>query len=176
MSGDLEMRKLTIKGFIASYIEELSYSNTSSISKLVEELDKNPRLMEPLVLHAILSGMPQRVCEKNPSFYTEYIQMCYKISDSAYILENKNELPERYRKVVEAYEYKAKRVENDNHTKLLMREKIIQIQFQKGITNYRIYTNLQLNPGNVNSFLKNGAANKLAIDVVRDMWTFVKNY
>ena len=176
MSGDLGMRELTIKGFISSYVEELSYSGTSSIIKLVKELDRNPRLLEPLVLHAILSGMPQRINEKNPFFYAEYVQMHNRISNEAFLLEKTEELPERYRKVVEAYKYKVNRFKNDNHTKLLMRERIIQIQYQKGITNYRIYTDLQLNPGNVNSFLKNGAADKLALDVVRDIWNFVKDY
>lgn len=170
------MRELTFKGFVASYVRELSYTGTSSMRKLLEELDENIRLMEPLVIYAVLMDAPQKVCRKNPDFYAEYMRMGCKLNNDVFMWENRDELPERYRKVVEAYEYRANRIKNDNHTKLLMREKIIRIQECKGITNYRIYTDLELNPGNVNGFLKNGTVNKLALDVVRDIWNFVKDY
>lgn len=58
------MRRLTFKGFLESYVMELSYMGTCSISKLVNELDDNPRLREPLLLYAYLSKMPRGIEKK----------------------------------------------------------------------------------------------------------------
>ena len=96
------MRRLTFKGFLESYVMELSYMGTCSISKLVNELD--------------------------------------------------------------------------NHTKLLMRKAIIEIQEKKGITNYRIQKELKLNYGNMKYFLKTGSVEKLALETVREMLNYVRNY
>lgn len=39
------MRRLTFKGFLESYVMELSYMGTCSISKLVNELDNHTKLL-----------------------------------------------------------------------------------------------------------------------------------
>ena len=41
-----------------------------------------------------------------------------------------------------------------------IRKKVLQMMQDGTCTNYRIYTDLKLNPGNVNSWLKNGDSNK----------------
>lgn len=170
------MRRLTFKGFVESYVEELSYSRTTSIRKLVMELEENPRLREPLVLHGVLSGMPMEISKKSPDFFEEYIVIKKIIQQEKQVERCMDYLPTKYKKVISAYEYKRDRVANDNDTKLLMRNKIIQIQQQKHITNYRIYTDLKLNQGNVNCFLKNGATDKLRLETVREIWGYVKKY
>lgn len=168
------MRKLTFKGFIESYVEELSYAGTTSISKLVIELEENPRLREPLILHGILSGMPGVVHKRNPDFFREYREINRLIQEENSIETCIDSLPVKYKKVFSAYEYKRDRIDKDNDSKLLMRKRIIEIQSQKCISNYRIYTDLGLNPGNVNCFLKNGTVDKLSLDVVREIWRYVK--
>jgi uncharacterized protein YutD len=175
MLGDFAMRQLTLKGFIASYVKELSFSNTSSITKLINELDENPRLKEPLILHGILSGMPSHVSEKAPSFYSEYLKIKDVIGNHL-ITEQYDTLPENYKKILNTYNYKKNRINNDNHTKSLMRNKIIQIKNDKSISNYRIYTQLGMNHGNVNYFLKNGNLSKLSLNDVRAILDYVKNY
>ena len=168
------MRKLTFKGFVEAYVEELSYSKTASISKLILELEENPRLKEPLILHGIFSGMPATINKRNPEFFQEYIFMRQLIQEEKPVEMYKDLLPTNYKKVISAYEYKRDRIANDNDTKLLMRNRIRQIQIQKNITNYRIYTDLGLNPGNVNCFLKNGVVDKLALETVRKIWVYVR--
>jgi hypothetical protein len=37
----------------------------------------------------------------------------------------------------------------------------------KNITNYRIYTDLKLNHGNINSWLKNGDCDKVSLETAR---------
>jgi len=168
------MRRLTFKGFLESYVQELSYARTTSISKLVVELEENPRLREPLILHGILSGMPSVVCKRNPDFFREYLELNRLIQENNSIETCIDILPTKYKKVILAYEYKRDRIDKDNDSKLLMRKRIIEIQSQKSISNYRIYTDLGLNPGNVNCFLKNGTVDKLGLDVVREIWMYVK--
>ena len=63
---------------------------------------------------------------------------------------------------------------NDNETKRLMRKRIILLQKEKHITNYRIYTDLKLNPGNINSFLKHGDVEKISLESARRIWKYVK--
>jgi hypothetical protein len=176
MSGDFAMRKLTLKGFIYDYVKDLSFSNTSSITKLVYELNENPRLKEPLILHGILSGMPSQIYKKAPDFYNEYLKIKDEIGNPALIMEHYDNLHENYKKILNTYKYKRDRTTNDNHTKSLMRNNIIQIQNLKSITNYQIYTRLRMNQGNVNCFLKNGDASKLSLDAVRTILDYVKSY
>jgi len=48
------MRKLTFKGFLRQYVNELSYCRTNDIRSLVKEVPECIyRLVEPLVLYAI---------------------------------------------------------------------------------------------------------------------------
>lgn len=168
------MRRLTLKGFVENYVLELSYSRTASISKLLVELEENPRLKEPLILHGILSGMPTAISKRNPQFFQEYVYIRQLMQEKKNVEMYKDLLPVNYKKIISAYEYRRDRIINDNDTKLLMRNKIRHLQMQKGVTNYRIYTDLGLNPGNVNCFLKNGVVDKLALETVRKIWCYVR--
>lgn len=174
------MRRLTFKGYIESYITELSYAGTSSISKLVIELDDNPRLREPLALHAHLTKMPRGIEQKAPEFYAEYKHISerlgYEKRESSILLEEIGLLSDDYKKVVNSYMYERNRIERDNETKLLMRNRIIKLQEEKDISNYKIYKALGLNYGNMNYFLKNGSVEKLTLNTVREILKFVRNY
>lgn len=168
------MRALTFKGFLVSYVEELSLAGTSSINKLLKELDKNPRLKEPLIMHGIYSGLPGRVPDKYPDFYKEYRLIHDLLGDSSIEQIEKSALPYKYQKIVSAYEYKLNKMANDNETKRLMHNRIVLLQQKKHITNYQIYTDLKMNPGNINSFLKHGNVEKISLKSARKIWKYVK--
>lgn len=161
------MRKLTLKGYLETYLINLSYSNTSSVSKLIKELPNNPRLKEPLVVYSILTETTERICMKNREFYSEYEYVKNNYS-------NLRTLSRNYEKLLKSFEYASNKKINDDDTKQKMRERILFIQRDKNISNYRIYTDLKLNAGNVNSFLKHGQCNKLHIDTVRKIWKHVE--
>ena len=55
-------------------------------------------------------------------------------------------------------------------------KRIVELQEEKGITNYRIYKSLNLNPGNVNAFLKNGDVSKMGLNTVRKILEFVNDH
>lgn len=170
------MRQLTFKGFLASYVEELSYTGASGISKLVKEVKQNPRIKEPLILYGIVSGMPKGIQKKYPDFYAEYMHVSELLQDAAQPEFCSGILPVKYDKVILAFEYQRNRVQRDNDTKMRMWRKITEIQNQKGISNYRIYTDLNINPGNANCFLKNGNVEKMGLDTTRRILQYVKEY
>lgn len=169
------MKKISFKRYLNEYVNQLSLQGTSSVTKLIDELNVNPRIREPLVLHAAMSGIPKSVAKMNPEFHEE----CKKIEQMVLHVEPEDYssiLPAKYHKIIKSYECIANKVENDNHSKILMRNRIIEIQTNKSISNYKIYTQLNLNAGNVNDFLKNGNPSKLSLENVRNMWNFVKKY
>lgn len=161
------MRPLTLRGYLKQYLIELSYSNTASVSKLLKELPENPRLQEPLVVYAILNNTSSNICRKNLQFYQEYVYIKENFSHLAQLSGN-------YQKLMNSYHYASSRKQNDDDTKQKMRNRILIIQKEKHITNYRIYMDLGLNPSNVNYFLKHGNCDKLHIDTVRKIWKYLE--
>ena len=57
-----------------------------------------------------------------------------------------------------------------------MYRRISEVKQAKCVTNYRIYKELNLNPGNVNAFLKNEDISKVSLDTARKILTFVNEY
>ena len=161
------MRKLTLKGYLKNYLIGLSESQTSSVSKLLKELPGNPRLKEPLVVYSILTGVSDRICMKDKDFFEEYVYAKTNYSNLRLLSTN-------YEKLLRSFDYASNKKRNDDDSKMRMRERILLIQREKNITNYRIYTDLKMNAGNVNSFLKHGQCDKLRIDSVRKIWKHVE--
>lgn len=71
-------------------------------------------------------------------------------------------LPSAYHKVWRSYIAQKNRKDTGARTKELMRQRILAMQADKGVSNYRIYKELDLNPGNINDWLKNGAGEKVS--------------
>ena len=46
---------------------------------------------------------------------------------------------------------------------------------EKGVSNYRIYKTLGLNPGNVNDWLKTGAGEKISLTTARKAFAYVQS-
>ena len=59
---------------------------------------------------------------------------------------------------------------------MMMYKRISEVKQAKCVTNYRIYKELNLNPGNVNAFLKNEDTSKVSVDTARKILAFVNNY
>ncbi|MGN1304323.1 MAG: hypothetical protein ACI4YB_04720, partial [Oscillospiraceae bacterium] len=84
-------------------------------------------------------------------------------------------LPIDYLKVVNSYNRKIGMKENDDHIKELMLDKIVKLKDQKNISNYRIYTELKINAGNFNDFIKNRSLNKLSLNKSREVYNYLQN-
>ena len=54
--------------------------------------------------------------------------------------------------------------------------RVLELQQKKKLTNYRLYTDLKLNPGNVNAWLKHNDSSKMSLDCARQIYKYAKSY
>ena len=174
------MRKLTFKGFLAQYVKNLSYAGTVDLELLAGELNSgNSRLAAPLILYAVKHDktalLRSALAEKGCS--GELISMLDLLekSDVEKLLESED-LPEEYLKVWNSFKVRRDQPKNDNALKDAMREKTLQLLKEKDCSNYRVYKDLNLNPGNVNSWLKNGDSSKVSYQTAERIISYVMQY
>lgn len=89
--------------------------------------------------------------------------------------QGSEQLPVEYQKVWRSYCSQKNKGLADNHTKELMRQKVKRLQEKNGVTNYRIYTDLKLNPGNLNAWLKHGDSDKVSLETARTTLRYVES-
>ena len=172
------MRELTFNGFLTKYVRALSAYDTNSVARLAQEAaTTNARLREPLFLYAVWSGkqdvLQNHARKQGLDAYYGALLACdrHEVESS---LES-GELPAEYQKVWNSYLRRRDRYRTDNDTKELMRQKVLKLQAEKKITSYRIYTDLNLNPGNLNAWLKHGNSEKVSLETARNVLQYLKN-
>lgn len=175
------MRKLTFEGFLKQYVAELAGVQTASVHKLADCLNENPRLKEPLFLYALAYDKVDLLLRYTvtSAVSAEYEQLSnrYSLAQMLLLLENQSlELPEGYLKVWRSYCSVRDAALADNDTKELIHRRVVEIQQKKHLTNYRIYADLKLNPGNVNAWLKHNDSSKMSLDCARQIYKYAKSY
>ena len=174
------MRELTFKGFLSSYIKQLSKNDTVDLQILAREaITDNPRLKTPLLLYAIenekIHTLRETISKEERA--AEIIHMLDTLSEQNIRNElEEGKLPEEYQKVWNSYLVRKNAPKRDGDLKDKMRDKILALQQQKNCTNYRIYTDLKLNPGNINSWLKNGNSAKVSFKTAEKILDYVAEY
>ena len=175
------MRELTFRGFLTQYVKRLSEQETNSLSKLAAEAGRgNPRLCEPLVLYAVYSGKQNMLLQvtKDSAMYESFNLVVSRYDADALTVLFETEspaLPAEYHKVWRSYLSQKNRPQTDSYTKELMRQKVKRLQEKYGATNYRIYTDLKLNPGNLNAWLKHGDGDKVSLETARMTLRYVES-
>lgn len=102
--------------------------------------------------------------------------MRYTADEMTQLLEQASpQVPAEYHKVWRSYMSRKNRGRADDYAKELMRQKVKRLQEKNGVTNYRIYTDLKLNPGNLNAWLKHGDSDKVSLDTARRTLRYVEN-
>ena len=147
----------------------------STVIKLADCLNENPRLKEPLFLYALTFDKVELLLRytANSAVAAEYEQLSnrYSLAQMRLLLENQSpELPEGYLKVWRSYCSVRDAVLADNDTKELIHRRVLELQQKKKLTNYRLYTDLKLNPGNVNAWLKHNDSSKMSLDCARQIY------
>lgn len=175
------MRKLTFEGFLKQYVAELAGVQTTSVHKLADCLNENPRLKEPLFLYTLTFDKVDLLLRYtvNSAVVAEYERLSdrYSLAQMLLLLEKQSpELPEGYRKVWRSYCSVRDAALADNDTKELIHRRVLELQQKKKLTNYRLYTDLKLNPGNVNAWLKHNDSSKMSLDCARKIYQYVKEY
>ena len=178
------MRELTFPGFLKQYVSAVSLSGTSSIYKLSDEaVSANPRLREPLLLYALCTGKETLLLNavKSKELREEYKEIIKSSDinqlnvDIGQTSQYKNTaLPDRYSRVYKSYLTVKNKNNNEIFTKSLMRDRMIRLQKEKSISNYRIYTDLGLNHGNINAYLKNNNCSKVSVGTARKMLEYLE--
>ena len=177
------MRQLTFKGLLRQYVRELSYCGKNDIRLLAREVpERSYRLVEPLVLYAVSVNQGdylRRVAEDSfllaEAFRFEGMSLSEVVSLLEYELENETgEVPHNYMKVYRSYIYFRDKQKNQNHTKMLIRNRINDLRLQKNISVYRIYTDLNLNHGCVHAYIKNGNVEGIGLKTVGQILEYVK--
>lgn len=163
------MQHLTFGGFLKQYVRELSAQESMRLYPLAREAERsNHRLREPLALYAVFNDKAEVLARaaKGDWLPRELLQMSPE--DLLGQLEREESaLPEAAVKVYRSYLVAASRQAADDHSKGLMHRRIRSLQAEKGISNYRLYHQLGLNPGNVNAYLKHGDVSKVSLQTAR---------
>jgi len=172
------MRELSFVGFLKQYLPTLSGLDTFSVQKLVLAAQTNPRLREPLFLYA-LEAEKTPLMEQYAASDSCFSVWCQRYSKNQMrnaLVQEDPALPENFHKVWRSYQSVKNRVQQDNHTKALMRAKILRLQDEKRLSTYRIYTSLKMNPGNMNAWLKHGDCGKISLESARKVLRYVQSY
>ncbi len=166
------MRRLTMLGFLSDYVKSLSENACLNIHKLYQEvLDGNLRVREPFFLYCYYSGKSAVLLKYlGDTDKAEYIKVSNILAN-----DNKNDLPADYVKVFRSYQSRAGLKANEDNIKSLMLDKIVKLQKQKNISNYRIYKDLGINGGNFNDFIKNRHLNRLSLSKSREVYEYLQN-
>lgn len=160
------MRMLTLKGFLTQYVKGLSKSNTLNMNMLAAEAEGgNYRLCAPLVLYAVSSGKIDHLLRSlgSSSVADEMRRRLREFSEGPLDQMLASEaIPRDYKKVWDAFHVEKNAPDREKALKEAIRKKVLQ-QIRAGkCTNYRIYTDLKLNPGNINCWLKYGDSSKVS--------------
>lgn len=173
--------------YLKAYIRELAYSDTMSLKALAEEAaNRNARLREPLFCYAAATGQLQRLLKITTGLYAKLHEEYAGISaacggDYSRLYEMlKNEdarLPNEYLKVYRSYRWSLNKPEFKRQMKDKYRMFVLMVQKSlPELTNYRIYTGLGLNPGNINAYLKHGDLSKVSAETAEKIFDYADSF
>jgi hypothetical protein len=185
------MRRLTFIGYLQSNVYELTSVKTTSIARMAELASEAfPRVAESVfLLAATQEKLPelqsaiakmQTTQESHSAMFpdTDYDRLVRTFPTPAKLLaglaHDDRRIPLRYRKVYRSYLSRTQRLETDRNASLLMRNRAVELMHKKGLSNYRVYTDLRLNPGNINAFLKNADPTKVSRATARRILSYVQ--
>lgn len=176
------MRQLTFRGFLQQYVHALSFAKTNGLYRLAEEAaTTNPRLREPLLLYALFSNKHEVLLKatRDKELFSEYKKILEKYDKSTMkqaLINSDPVLSDRYLRVYRSYLVVRNKTQNDNHSKLLMRNRILELQAKKNISAYRICVDLKINHGNMSAFMNQSDCSKISLDKARSAIKYLEEY
>ena len=174
--------RLTFRGWLLSYCQELTGLKTTSVKKLASAVGGGaPHASAAVFLLAVEVGRVGDLIARasDPDLLAEWEAIATMLPESPTSAEtfaraNYGELPVRYRKVIDAYDAIAEGRENDEHAKVLMAAKTVAALENAGRTRYRLCRDLGLNEGNVYAWLA-GDPSKVSRDTARRAWRYAES-
>jgi DNA-binding CsgD family transcriptional regulator len=174
------MRKLSFTGFLKHYVTYLTDSDTRSVHMLARLAASNrPRATEPLFLYAVMAGRLPLLLQaaRGTHLENDYSTLASLFPTPDLLLkalrDDDDRLALRYHKVYRSYLTQVSKTDTDRQASLLMRERTLEEMRKKGLSKYRVYTDLGLNPGNVNTYLKNANVTAVSRKTARAILDYV---
>ena len=177
--------------YVSYFNKKYDRSGTLFQDRFKSKLVENQRYFLEVCKYVHRNPEKARICKTEKykwSSYLEYIKK-EKIIDKNVLLHyfndninefinftTRNDELSEFRTIYNNFLYLQNHKANEDKIKEMMYEKIKQVKHEKNITNYRVYKDLSLNPGNVNAFLKNADMGKVSLNTVRKILAFVQNY
>lgn len=174
--------RLTFRGWLLSYCQELTGLKTTSVKKLVSAVEGSaPHASAAVFFLAVETERVDDLLDRasDPELLAEWESMAAMLPESptgaeAFARTNYDDLPIRYRKVIDAYDAVAEGRENDERAKALMAEKTVAALANAGKTRYRLCRDLGLNEGNVYAWLA-GDPSKVSRATARRAWRYAES-
>ena len=164
------MRKLSFNSYLEQYLKDISGDVSLSVSKLVKKAKKNYRIVDPLILYCAFTDRRELFNKRSKNKYKELIDSLTIDNFLSDEYQNYN-----FSKIWDSYQHRVNVMDYNNVIKSRIRLNIIKTMQKKGITNYRVYTDLKLNPGNINAFLTNADTSKASLDLVKRIFNYVNS-
>jgi hypothetical protein len=173
------MKLKTFKSFLVDYVKDMNPERSLSLFKNEKFTNNDKRLLNVYSFYVLFNSNVEKTLlnkkEKLPRLYNTY--RLYKKKYKGFTYENLSEKVNMLDKFDELKQlhnsYKNLVVNKNLLLKKMYHHKIINIKKEKSISNYRIYTDLELNHGNTNDYLKNEKYEKLSINNVKSILEYV---
>ena len=155
---------------------------TTSVKKLVSAVEESaPHASAAVLFLAVETGRISELISRasDSELLAEWESVSAMLPEDpigaeAFARMNYDDLPVRYRKVIDAYDAVAEERENDEHAKALMAEKTVAALESAGKTRYRLCKDLKLNEGNVYAWLA-GDPSKVSRATARRAWRYAES-
>ena len=170
-------RSLKFENFLLKYCQKLTDCNTTSLLKFANELDKNPRAEEPVLLYALQNKRDlnkfERMLRSDLQAKFNELKLEYQQFDSLdEMFLYSNNLSVDFKKVYSAYKYRLQETSANNPTKDSYRDFFEKKLKETNLTNYRVCKDLKLNLSNFTFFLK-GQNEKLSLENCEKVYNYL---
>lgn len=173
------MTKRTFKGFLKTYCAELSGLQTTNLRRLVSAADTDaPRVAEPLFCFALEEGKLGYllgICG-NTWMAREWARLAVgarDYPDAQSWLRGEPDLPDRYIRVLNAFESQDDLLKAERRKVGLMRKRTLAALGRSGMTRYAISRDLGVNKGNLYAWLA-GDDSKVGMATARRVMEYVE--
>lgn len=174
------MRRLTLRGFLESYVVYLAGENTLALRRLVALMPHEPRLVEPLLLWATVTNRSERLgrlLAEHPVLLAE-LRLLESLAKEgrleAVLAAEDPRLRPEYSKAWRSYVARRDAAARDARLKLEARERVLALDAERDVSRYRMAKDLGLNPGNLHAFLSQGKPEKLALERAHELVKYLE--
>jgi len=173
------MKLKTFKRFLVDYVKDMNLERSLSLVKNEKQTHQDKRLLNVYSFYVLFNSDVENTLLKNkenlPVVYNTYHLYKEKYKDFTFDnLSKKVDMLDEFDELRQLYNSYRNLVVNKNLLlKQMYHRKIMMIKKEKNISNYRIYTDLKLNHGNTNDYLKNEKYDKLSFNNVKSIFEYV---